>query len=173
MVDQDLLTIANAIIDLRNDSAAGGVGAPGGGASIFDEPSSLVTWARRTSRYLGDPAWSPEDVLQEVMTRLLQDRNVPLTARPTWVYDAVRREAIYDLAEWKDEGYREVMSDIETDLRILLHWMEWQAVELSTGGMTHAQVADELQVSDRQVRNLLKRARLKIKAYLGVGYVSD
>lgn len=174
MVDQDLLTIANAIIELRDEMQHEGVGAHGVGASIFDSTSDLTSWARRTSRYLGDPAWSPEDVLQEVLLRLLQDRRLPLSSRPTWVYDAMRRETLIEMTTWCDKGYREITSDIESDLRILLHWMEWQAIQLSIeGGMSQPQIAKELDCTERQVRYLLQRARLKIKAYLGVGYVAD
>lgn len=173
MTDNELQNIARQICEIREQNIEEG-GAPVGGASIFDSPSDLVSWARRTARFLGDPAWAAEDVLQEVLLRLLQDRNVPLTAKPSWVYDAARRNVFVHAENWPDTGYRDNIPDIEADLRILLHWMEWQAIQLSIeGGMSQKQVAKELDCSDRQVRSLVQRARMKIKAYLGVGYVSE
>lgn len=164
----ELKQIANAIVEMWETQKKERGGAPRGGASFLESPDKIVAWSRRTSRYLGDPAWGPDDLLQELLMRIMMGEEMALMGKTNWIYEALRRG---DVVPIQDFAVQDLSSDIEMDIKILLHWKEWEVLRLSIdGSMSQPEVAKEMQCSERQVRNLMQRARLKIKAYLYGGY---
>jgi DNA-directed RNA polymerase specialized sigma subunit len=109
----------------------------------------------------------PEDLIQEVITLAYEGDSTALGGNPTWVYSLVSKQQDFLCLE-EDVASREIpMSDLLADIHMILTKDEQAAMELSLEqDLSRTQIAELLLTSDREVRRLLRSARMKIKAYL-------
>lgn len=171
MSDVNLNDLAAELVNLVAEKRGRG-GAPEGGASILEDPSRMIAWARRTQATLGDPAFSVEDILQEAYVRVLQDE---IKVDYQWVSSRLFRWLVSsDTYAVRDQDFslaatqpiNQRLQDLSTDLRLILTEDEYQAVMLCMEGLSVKEIAEEMIYSDKTAMKIIKRSRIKIFAYL-------
>ena len=167
MIPQDLFDLAQVAFNVQREEQARRGVPHAGGASIFLSPGRLASWAIRTASSLGDPAVGPEDLIQEVMQRIMQGDAVAVGGNPAWVYGLLVKQQDFLELDYEVASSEVPMSDLVHDMHLILSEEERAAVELSLEqDLSRTQIAELLLTSDREVRRLLRSARMKIAAYL-------